>query len=167
MQQVHDVQSKRTPTAWEVARLRIEGSRQHEVSDLRGKAAMRYLVRSRSLADVSAEEDDDMLEVANVVRSADAHAMLAIGSDGVAEPHALTVKRATLGGGNGSTSVGALMQQLRVEPSYEAERAAKFLPYEGCGAVVGQTRAGSHVRQDSRLVVAGIAGQRGRRCRTL
>jgi hypothetical protein len=50
MQKVHGVQSKRTPEAWQAAQLRIEQSRQHEVSYRKCKAVKSHAVRSRALA---------------------------------------------------------------------------------------------------------------------
>lgn len=49
MHKVHGVQSKRTPEAWEAAQLRIEQSRQQEVSYRKCKAATSHAVRSRAL----------------------------------------------------------------------------------------------------------------------
>jgi len=50
MRHVHEVQSKRTPEAWEAARQRIELSRQREVSYRKCKAVKGHAVRSRALA---------------------------------------------------------------------------------------------------------------------
>jgi len=68
------------------------------------------------------------------------HAMLAVGSDGVDQSAVDTGKKARIDGGGGSTSVEALLGELRVEPSGEAECAAKFLLYEGYGSEVEQMR---------------------------
>lgn len=50
MQKVHGVHSKRSPEAWQSAQLRIEQSRQHEVSYRKCKAVKGHAVRSRALA---------------------------------------------------------------------------------------------------------------------
>jgi hypothetical protein len=50
VQKVQEVQSKRTPEAYQAARLRQEQARQHEVSYRKCKAAKGHAVRSRALA---------------------------------------------------------------------------------------------------------------------
>lgn len=213
MQKVHNVQSKRTPEAWEAAKLRIEESRLHEASYRKCKAVKSHAVRSRALCaeglrqmamserpdehlavqarwksaqeaskcrqvavmkkaddallsrsskrssspetkmnDAEEEEEDAMMEVAQIVGAANASSMAAIGHEGLhqeelrgAHPKAKArgKARARAGGdanaGQGQ-SIANLLDQLRKEPREEAECTAKFLLYEGYATEVEEMR---------------------------
>jgi len=78
------------------------------------------------LRSAAEEEDEAMVEAANLMGAEDVGAMTAVGMEGLAPA----------GERRGASEVQALLEQLRTEPSGEAECAAKFLLYEGYGREV-------------------------------
>lgn len=84
------------------------------------------------LRDAGESEDEAMAEVAGLVGAADAGAMAALGTEGLA-----TAAPGAARGGN----IDALLQQLRKEPADESECGAKFMLYEGYAGEVEQMRA--------------------------
>lgn len=207
MHKVHNVQSKRTPEAWQAAQLRIEQARQHEVSYRKCKAVKSHAVRSRALAaeglrqmavserpdehmaiqarwkcaqeasksrqvtvmkradealstrarlradspearlsDAEEEEDEAMMEVAELVGAADVRSMAAVGEEGMRRPQAPGIAeegmrpQAPGNAGRDSGTVQTLLQQLKTEPKDEAEMSAKFLLYSNYGEEVEEMR---------------------------
>eukprot|EP00927_Polykrikos_kofoidii_P076751 TRINITY_DN73790_c0_g1_i1.p1 TRINITY_DN73790_c0_g1~~TRINITY_DN73790_c0_g1_i1.p1 ORF type:complete len:388 (+),score=61.49 TRINITY_DN73790_c0_g1_i1:37-1200(+) len=67
MQHVHEVQSKRTPEAWQSAMVRSERARQHEVSLRKCKAVKSHAVRSRALATESLRQMSSMADPAEAM----------------------------------------------------------------------------------------------------
>lgn len=210
LKRVHEVQSKRTPEAWEAAKRRIEQARAHEVSFRKCKAVKGHAVRSRALAveglrqmseysapadlaaaqarwksaqvasstrqemslskyddalrgssrkkcavevlaDPDSEEESAMQEVAAMVGAADVSSMSAVGEEGLRGDAGALGRRTAPGkggggrgngvaNGGGGGTVEAMLEQLRKEPTKEAECAAKFALYEGYGAEVEKMR---------------------------
>jgi hypothetical protein len=101
--------------------------------------------RSRSnspearLSNADEEEDEAMVEVAQLVGAADVMSMAAIGQEGLA-PLVQDQAARPAGHGSNSSTVQNLLQQLRKEPANESECTAKFLLYEGYASEVEEMR---------------------------
>lgn len=91
--------------------------------DVAGSSVISPAVLLRSAAE---EEEDAMAEAAGLMGAEDVGAMAAVGMEGLAPA----------GERRGASEVLALLEQLRTEPSGEAECASKFLLYEGYGREV-------------------------------
>lgn len=192
MHKVHNVQSKRTPEAWQAAQDRIEQARQHTVSWRKCKAVKGHAVRHRMLnaeglqqmserpdelmaiqarvqcaqqasksrqatvmrkadealskcarlrtdspeprlSDADEEEDEAMMEVAQLVGTADVRRMADTGREGVGMLAPSNANR-------GSGTIQSLLQQLRTEPKDDAEQSAKFLLYSNYSEGVEEMR---------------------------